>query len=113
MSNLQITEQTKRVTILTFNDRLDAFSAPDAREHIEHPMSEGADNFVVDLAEVSFMDSAGVAVLVNLLKRTKQVGGDVKLVRPSSKTAFRILHLTKFDQVFDMFDTAQAAVASF
>jgi len=69
MSNLQITEHTKRISVLTFTDRLDAFNAPDARQQITDQMEAGAVNFVVDISQVTFMDSAGIAVLVNLLKK--------------------------------------------
>lgn len=113
MSNLEIFEQTKRITILAFTDRLDAFSAADTREKIDNLLDGGAVNFVIDLREVSFMDSAGVAVLVNLLKRARQVGGDVKLVEPTSQMTIRILRLTKFDKVFEMFATAEEAANSF
>ena len=74
MGNLQVVEQTKRIVVLTFSDRLDAFNAPNARAEIDGLLADGAVNFVVDLTEVSFMDSAGVAVMVNLLKRSRQVG---------------------------------------
>lgn len=113
MGNLQVVEQTKRIVVLTFSDRLDAFNAPNARAEIDGLLADGAVNFVVDLTEVSFMDSAGVAVMVNLLKRSRQVGGDVRLVRPSNETAMRILRLTRFDQVFAMFATAGEAVNAF
>ena len=74
MGNLQVVEQTKRIVVLTFSDRLDAFNAPNARAEIDGLLADGAVNFVVDLTEVSFMDSAGVAVMVNLLKRSRQAG---------------------------------------
>jgi len=113
MSNLQISEQTRRVTILTFSDKLDAFYAPEARQQINHLWEAGARCFVVNLSDVAFMDSAGIAVLVNLLKRVREQNGAIKLVRPQNPSALRLLRLTKFDQIFEMFDTLNDAVESF
>ena len=113
MSNLQVSEQTKRVTILTFNDKLDAFNAPEARQQINDLWDSGARHFAVNLSDISFMDSAGIAVLVNLLKKVRGSSGSMKLVQPTNPNAMRLLRMTKFDQIFEMFDTTEAAVASF
>ncbi|MFK7801784.1 MAG: STAS domain-containing protein [Anaerolineae bacterium] len=113
MSNIQVSEKTKRVKVLAFRDRLDAFNASSTRAEIDLVLEEGVANYVVDLLDLDFMDSAGIAVLINLLKRARQLGGTVKLVRPTSPSSLRILHLTKFDRLFEMFDTADAAVNSF
>lgn len=113
MSNLEISEQTKRVTILTFSDKLDAFYAPKARQEINTLWDKGTRHFAINLADVSFMDSAGIAVLVNLLKRVRQENGTIKLVQPTNPSALRMLRLTKFDKIFDMFDTIEEAIASF
>ena len=113
MNNIQVSEQLKRVTILTLRDRLDAFNASTAREQVDQLLQGGATHFAVDLSEITFMDSAGIAVLVNLLKRTRQIGGGVKLVRSTNPAALRLLQLTKFDQIFEMFDTAEEAVKAF
>ena len=99
------------IMIVAAQGRLDVLSAPILRERLNHLLSEGMTKFVVDLSAVSFLDSAGMAVLVNLLKRARQGGGDVKLVAPGATASQQILHLTKFDQVFAMADTVEAALA--
>ena len=99
------------IMIVAAQGRLDVLSAPILRERLDHLLSEGVTKFVVDLSAVSFLDSAGMAVLVNLLKRARQGGGDVKLVAPGATASQQILHLTKFDQVFAMADTVEAALA--
>lgn len=113
MNNIEVSEQTKKVMILAFRDRLDSFNAAGARKQIDSVLETGATNYAVDLSELDFMDSAGIAVLINLLKRTRMQGGTVKLVRPTSPTSLRILHLTKFDRLFEMYDTVDEVVNSF
>jgi anti-sigma B factor antagonist len=94
-------------------ERIDAFSAPDLRGRLEHLLADGAIRFVLDLSEVPFMDSAGMAVLVSLLKRVRVAGGDVHLVWPQAEAAQRIIRLTRFDRVFEVAETRQAALKGF
>jgi anti-anti-sigma factor len=110
---LSITDHIIRIVIVTPHDRIDAFNAPELRGRLETLFNEGVRKFVLDLSEVPFLDSAGMAVLVSILKRARQQGGDVRLVWPQQEAAQRILRLTKFDRVFDMSDSAEAALDNF
>lgn len=110
---VEVTEHIIRVTVVAPQERIDAMNAPELRQRLYALLDDGASNLVVDLSSVPFMDSAGMAVLVSILKRARQAGGDVKLVWPTAEAARRILNLTKFDRVFDMADTAAAAVQKF
>jgi len=93
--------------------RIDAFTAPELRAALDRHVVAGTIRFVLDLSDVAFLDSAGMAVLVTLLKRARTAGGNVRLVWPREEAAKRILRLTKFDRVFDMADSADAALGGF
>ncbi len=101
------------VNVITLTGKLEAFTVVALREKQEELLAEGAGNFVVDLSSLTFMDSAGLSALVSLLKRTRQNGGDVVLVAPSDADAYRILALTRFDQVFKITNTTYEALQSF
>ena len=111
--NILVTEHVIRTVVVALQQRLDAFSAPELRARLDQLLESGAQRFVIDLADVSFLDSAGMAALVSVLKRARQGGGDVRLVWPSEEGARRILHLTKFDRVFSMSESAAAALSDF
>ena len=113
LMNILITERVIRISIVSIDGRIDAFGVPELRERLYKQIEEGVSNFVLDLRQVTFLDSAGMAALVNLLKRARQAGGDVKLVSPTEENAKRILVMTKFDQVFQMTDTIEDAVRRF
>ena len=80
------------------------------REKFDDLLEEEVERFIVDLSDTTFLDSAGMAALVSLLKRARQAGGDVMLVWPKLEAAQRILKLTKFDKVFTMLDSAEDAI---
>ncbi len=108
--DIQISEHIIRVQVVTLKGRFDAFSAPELRQSLQNLQNAGEKYFVLDLRELSFMDSAGMAVLVSLLKGARTAGGAVTLVKPTNENALRILLLTKFDRVFRLMDDVQSAV---
>ena len=102
-----------RVDIIEITGRLEAFTVKDLRTEQDRLMDNGGANFVVDLSHATFIDSAGMSALVSLLKHSRQAGGTVALVKPTDPAAFRILTLTRFDQVFQITDTLDDALKLF
>lgn len=111
--DILLTEFATGITIVRPKGRFDAFSAPSMRERFDELLSNGNNKFVVDLSETIFIDSAGMAVLVSLLKRARYANGDTKLVWPTEPAAKRILHLTRFDHVFEITETTDVALKMF
>lgn len=66
---------------------------------------------VVDLSDVDYMSSVGLRVLMLLAKSGKNEG--VKVVIAGLGDALReIFQISRFDKIFDIFDTADAALAA-
>ena len=108
-----VTKHITGTTVVKPKGRLDAFGAPSMRDQFNDLLNHHGARFVVDLTETTFLDSAGMAVLVSMLKRTRFVNGDTKLVWPAQPAARRVLHLTRFDRVFDMAETVDEAIDRF
>jgi anti-sigma B factor antagonist len=100
--DITITEHIQRTVTIVVKDRLDVMTAPELKAQIEKYLEEGVIHFIVDLFETPFMDSAGMAVLVTLLRRCRMKNGSVKLVWPQAQAVQRTLMLTRFDQVFEV-----------
>ena len=100
--NITVVEQIHRTVTVTVKERLDVVSAPQLKAEVERFLDQGVADFVIDLSETPFMDSAGMAVLVTLLRRCRIKNGAVKLVWPRSESVQRTLTLTRFDQVFEI-----------
>lgn len=67
---------------------------------------------VVDLAEVTQIDSAGIGVLVGRFLSARRRGGDVKLAHLTSRS-HRVMTITQLLNVFDCFDSVDEAVGSY
>ena len=115
MNEVNITIHTQQVNercaSVTLAGRLDAGNAQMIKETLMQLINGGAIHVVVDLAQVPFIDSAGLAALVSALKATRRVGGSVLLsgVQPQARTVFS---LTMLDQVFAIHPNLEAALAS-
>jgi anti-sigma B factor antagonist len=67
---------------------------------------------VLDLGDVTYIDSGGLGTLVGLYASARKVGGDIKLAR-LGRRAKEVLQITKLVTLFEVFDKAEDAVASF
>lgn len=65
------------VEIVLFFGALDAAATPAARQGLKEILDEGHRRVIIDLSQVSFMDSSGLAILVTALKVARAGGGDV------------------------------------
>ena len=67
---------------------------------------------VLDLGEVTYIDSGGLGTLVALYASARKIGGDIKLAC-LGRRANEVLQITKLATLFEIFDTAESAIASF
>lgn len=79
------------------------------RDTVKAAVDAGARACLLDLEQVSAMDSAGVGVLVEMYKHVTTRGGQLKLLHPSA-TARRVLGISHLTAVFDVFDDEPEAI---
>lgn len=92
---------------LSLAGRLDALRALPLRAELDELVVGAAAagrGVLIDLTDVTFVDSAALAALVRLRRRCADAGLDLALVKPSHVDALRIFRLTQFDEVFVMLD---------
>jgi anti-sigma B factor antagonist len=99
---LDVQEQDGRCLILAKGE-VDLYSSPAVRDAILKAAKSGVSALGVDLGKVAYMDSSGVATLVEGLKATGGAGKFV-LVAPS-QSVMKVLQLSRLDSVFEIRDT--------
>ena len=101
------------VKVIKLRGRLNLGDAVDrARQTFDDLMAAGDVRFVVDLGEVTMVDSSGIGLLVRSLTAAKQSAGALKLLNPS-KFAVQTLRMTGLLSLFEVFDNLEQAVDSF
>ncbi|MFC6022846.1 STAS domain-containing protein [Plantactinospora solaniradicis] len=97
-------------TVLEVRGELDMATSPQLRERLQRLVDAGDRQVVVDLAEVGFMDSSGLGVLVLIFKALRDVGG--RLCLAAAQPAVRsVLTITSVDRAIHLYDSVEAAEA--
>jgi anti-sigma B factor antagonist len=82
------------------------------RERVKNLLGQDHKKIVLNMGNVSYIDSAGLGALVASYTSAKNQGAMLKLVNLGSK--FReVLQVTKLLTVFEVYDNEAAAIASF
>jgi anti-sigma B factor antagonist len=87
-----------------------------ATKTIRHTISDllenGGKKIVINLAEVNYIDSSGIGELVRTFTTVAKEGKELKLLNLTKKIK-ELLVITKLLTVFQVFESEQAALASF
>ncbi len=79
--DLQLEESHKGgPSVITLRGDVDAYTSPLLRQRIVDLVEEGEVNLVIDLSQVEYLDSTGVGVIFEGLRRVKTKGGTIDLV---------------------------------
>jgi anti-sigma B factor antagonist len=110
-SDLRIkTRQAGKVTVLHLTGPLVWDDATrELREAISAAVAGGSLAILLDLEELTRLDSGGVGLLVAMFRHVTRRGGQLKLLRPSA-CARRVLGITHLTAVFDIFDDEPDAI---
>ncbi len=79
------------------------------RETLRVQVNDGARHFILNLADVGYIDSSGLGELVSAYTTIRNKQGDVKLLNLTSK-AKDLLQMTKLLTVFDVYDDEVLAI---
>lgn len=101
------------VTVIELSGRITLGSGDvKLREKLVEELNKGKKKIVLDLGEVSFMDSAGLGELVAAYTSAKRHGAQVKLSNLTKKID-DLLDITRLSSVFDTYNSTDDAINSF
>ena len=91
--------------IIGFDGDVDLSCSPEVRKLILHSLEAGQ-HLLIDLSKVSYIDSSGVACLVEGYQTAKNMKLEFGLVGVS-EAAMSVLHLARLDKVFPIHTTVE------
>jgi len=101
-----------KTTIFDLSGDIDFASSPRVRDSVLREIRESrTPRVVVNLSQVRYMDSSGVASLIEGLKASRDLGSRFILVGLSTSTR-DVLQLSRLIKVFEVYDTEEQALAS-
>ena len=107
------TRQVDSVTVVDLSGRITlGEGCSQLRELIRDLLAKGHKNILLNLGEVTYIDSSGIGELVSGFTAVSNQGGHLKLLNLTKKV-HDLLQITKLLTVFDVHDDEAKAIASF
>ena len=85
-------------------------TAPEFSERLNDAIAKGMTGVVIDMTNVEFIDSTGLSVLLNALRRVTRNQGSLALA-VSNPTVLRLFEITRLDSTFDIAPDRDGAIA--
>lgn len=106
------TENKNKGAIISVSGDVDLYTSPDLRKEIAKLAKKKKNPLVVDLKQVDYMDSSGVATLVEGLQLTGRYKGSFRVATLNDGVR-EVFELARLDKVFDVYDNLDQALAGF
>lgn len=87
--------------VLRFSGEVDLAVAPELEERLDDLIANGASTIVVDLSDVTFLDSIALGVLIGALEACRSAGGDLHLVVTEPRV-LKVLEITGLVDTFPL-----------
>jgi len=110
---MQISAEEKNgINIYRLSGDIDINTSPDVKKAFDRIVSQKKNKIVINLKAVGYVDSSGLATLVEILKNLRVYGGKLKLSNLSPKVK-GLFEITRLDKLFDITQEEDQAVGSF
>lgn len=104
-----VREDHGSAVVLVVDGQVDMHTSPELRRYLRSALDQRGNPVVADLTGVSFIDSSGLATLIEALQGVARYGGKLRLVglTPAVKNLFQLSNLTS---IFDIRETRADAL---
>ena len=112
MEEARLETQTRNNTglpVIDVSGEIDLSTAPLFKRALTETIDGGSKTILVNMANVSYMDSSGFGTLLGVTKRVRPDGGSVNLIGCNDAIS-RMLRITRLNTIFGLFDDEDAAV---
>lgn len=100
------------VCVLDLEGEVDLYKSPEVRAELGKIIARKDKAVVINFQKVSYIDSSGLATVIDAFQKTRIYGG--KLVLTSlAKSVRSVFEVARLDKFFSIFDDEAAALASF
>ena len=113
MSMKATVREVDSVTVVDFSGRITlGEGCAQLRDLVREQLAKGHRSVLLNLADVTYIDSSGIGELVSAYTAVSNQGGQLKLLKLTKKV-HDLLQITKLYTVFDVHDDETKAISSF
>ena len=99
----------RRTHVISVSGEIHVSTAPEFQRRLDAAISRGKTAVVLDLTETEFIDSTGLSVILNGLRRVTRQRGRMAIVC-TNPTVRRLFEITRLDSTFDIHETREDAL---
>ena len=105
-------EEKDGIKICYAEGDIDINSSPQVKKSFDKLTQTKSPKVIINLEKVGYIDSSGLATLVEILKNFRGFGGKLKLCNLSNKVR-SLFEITKLEKLFDIKDSEAEAISTF
>ena len=105
-------DEKEGVSICKIDGEIDINTAPQLKKAFDRLLKEKKEKILLNMEKVNYIDSSGLATLVELLKNFRKYGARLKLVGLSAKVK-SLFEITKLEKLFDISEKEEEAIKAF
>ncbi|KPK96903.1 MAG: hypothetical protein AMJ95_11840 [Omnitrophica WOR_2 bacterium SM23_72] len=105
-------EKVNDVLVCSLEGEVNISSSPELRKTFESIIQRNEKKVLVDFLNVIYIDSSGLATLIEMFHRLKKIGGTIRFTNMSQKIA-NIFEVTKLHKLFFIFENRESALKDF
>jgi anti-sigma B factor antagonist len=98
--------QNDKEVLIHIGGEIDAYTAPKLREELLSLAEGGNKLIIVNLKEVTYLDSTGLGVFVGLFKELKKNNGELKLIDLSNRLK-RLFEITGLSHIMNVSENSR------
>jgi len=114
MENIRISSrvrETEGLPVIDVSGEVDIYTTPQFKEAVTEILQQGHTHIIINLTDVSYMDSSGFGTLLSATKRLRPQNGGIYLVG-CNEAVSRMLDITRLNTIFTVVHTEEEAVGA-
>ena len=105
-------EKINDAAVCALEGEVNITTSPELRKASDALIKGNEKKVLIDLSAVSYIDSSGLATLIEMFQRLKKTGGRMRLSNMNDKVK-SVFEITKLYKLFEIFDTRDSALKDF
>ena len=105
-------QNVNNIAVIPLDGDIDLYRSPDIRKQLAGYISQETACIIIDLSGVTFIDSSGLATLIEALQKTRKYSGRLLLAGVNEKIR-NVFEISRLDDIFEICDSVDEAKKKF
>ncbi len=107
---IDVKELDNDIAILAIDGEIDIYTSSDLKDALIQQIDSGAKHIIMDLENVTYIDSSGIGVFISTLATLKKLGGKICIIKITASVK-KVFELTKLTNFFKIYKDEEEAIA--